>query len=673
MTRRHPLLRWTAPSLLLAVSTTALPGGAQAPDTPVRTPDPLAGAPATLPLPSDTVDEPIDTFALPAVVVTATRVPLDREALPTPVTVLTGRELRASGVRTVADALRQVPGATVVRSGPIGAQTSLFLRGGESDYVQVLIDGVNVNDPGDAFDFANLSLDQVERIEVVRGPVSVLYGSDAVAGVVQVFTRRGSGAPIVTAEVTGGRGEQRRGSEDGYATYDAEVGLAGAAGPVTYAIGGTGNLRLGWRVRPGAEISLTSRVTDGRYHFPTDGTGAIVDANAFLDRTLWTTAIQAGLQLHERVDAQFQLATVSRRQSTVDRPDGPDDTEGTFAYTLDFDGTRRLADARVNARLPGTVVTAGIDWESAEATTDYASRSAFGPFDAAADFERATTGYYLQALASPFDRLHLTLGGRVDDSESYGTFTTHRVGAALELTAGTRVRGALGRAFREPTFAEAFGSGFGDRGNAALEPEQSSSWEMGLEQEVGPAVLAATWFDQRYDQLIQFTFAPPSADDPNYFNIGEARARGLELEARAASGPWSATASYSWLETEVLDPGLASDASFAEGESLLRRPGRSGSVTGHYAFQTATVSITVNAVGEREDLDFSGGFPAPRITLPAYATVDLAGSYTLPFSGPATELLVRVENALDADYQAIAGFPAPGRVARLGARLRVGR
>ena len=134
-----------------------------------------------------------DTTTLNPIVITATRVPVDQSVAPTAVTVIRGEDLRARGVVMVSDALASVPGMTVVRSGSFGATTSLFARGGESDYVKVLIDGVPVNNPGGAFDFASLTTDNLDRIEIVPGPASVAYGSDAVAGVIQLFTRRGTG------------------------------------------------------------------------------------------------------------------------------------------------------------------------------------------------------------------------------------------------------------------------------------------------------------------------------------------------------------------------------------------------------------------------------------------------------------------------------------------------
>src|SRR2546429_4347971 len=148
--------------------------------------------------------EPTDTVALNPVVVTATRIPTPADGVPVAVTVLRGTELRERGILTVAEALRGVPAASVVTTSSYGSQTSLFLRGGQSNYVKVLIDGVPQNAPGGAYDFANLTTDNIERIEVVRGPASVLYGSDAVAGVVQIFTRDGGGPTQGRVAASGG-------------------------------------------------------------------------------------------------------------------------------------------------------------------------------------------------------------------------------------------------------------------------------------------------------------------------------------------------------------------------------------------------------------------------------------------------------------------------------------
>ncbi len=170
--------------------------------------------------------EPADTTRLDPVVVTATRVPTPQASVTATVTVLDGAALEAQGIRMIGDALRTVPGLDVVQSGSYGGLTSVFVRGGESDYVKVLIDGVPVNEPGGAFDFSTLSIENVERIEIVRGPVSVMYGSDAVAGVVQIFTRRGEGRTEGVAAARGGT----------YGSFDWNASAQGGTDRVRYGL-----------------------------------------------------------------------------------------------------------------------------------------------------------------------------------------------------------------------------------------------------------------------------------------------------------------------------------------------------------------------------------------------------------------------------------------------------
>lgn len=679
MTKRFPLrLTLAAACLFVAVP----PAGAHVPAAGQSVP------PDTVP--ADTQALPGDAVLLPGLIVTATRVPMRAEALPTPVTVLTAADLRARDVRTVADALRTVPGATVVQAGPRGGQTSLFLRGGQSGYVKVLVDGVPVNDAGGAIDLADLTTHQIDRIEVVRGPVSVLYGSDAVTGVVQIFTRRGQGAPSFSLTTTGGVGERRH--DDGrYGAMDAAGTLTGSAGPVGYTVGGGRswndgaypfnndrridalNARVDWDGSAGTDVSASVRFSDSDTGFPTDGAGNLVDLNARLERRSVSAGVEVGQRLSPRVVARVQVGLLDRDQLAHDEPDGPADTVGVYASRLHGTVRRLGGDARIDVALPRTMASVGIAVQDQRGTTSYASESEWGPLEAEAEFERQNRGYYAQLLSEPVPGLNLTAGGRLDDNAVFGTFRTHRVGLSYGAGA-TRVRGALGRAFREPTFPESFGSGFGDRGNPALVPERSRSWELGVDRHVvGPLRVGATWFDQQFRDMIQYTFATPEPDDPNYFNVGAATARGLEVAAEAEIERIRLDASYTWLTSRVRDPGLASDASFVEGDRLLRRPEHSASLAGRYRLQRGTVGVTIHRIGERDDLDFGAGFPAPRVTLPAYATVDLAAEHRLPAAtGLAWDVMLRVENAFDARYEAVRGFPAPGRLIAIGLRLRAG-
>src|SRR5829696_5982092 len=229
--------------------------------------------------------QPQDTTQLKELVVTANGAPTPADAVVSSVTTITGAELRDRGIQFLQDALRDIPGATVVQSGSYGGVSSLFLRGGESDYVKVLIDGVPVNQSGGGYNWANLTTDNVERIEVLRGPASVIYGSDAVTGVVQVFTRTGSpgvqlegGAEAGTfgtvnghGAVLGGTGtlgysaDASRHSTDGIYPFNNDYGNTVLSGALRSALGAEG------------DASLSVRFSDNRYHFPTDFSGALAD------------------------------------------------------------------------------------------------------------------------------------------------------------------------------------------------------------------------------------------------------------------------------------------------------------------------------------------------------------------------------------------------------------
>ena len=228
-----------------------------------------------------------DTARIAPVVVTATRSPLASDRVPATVTVVSGERLRAEGITTVADALRSVPGLTVVQSGSYGGAASLFIRGGESKFAKVLVDGVPVNDAGGAVDLSTLTTDNLDRIEIVRGPASVLYGSDAMAGVVQLFTRRGDGPVSGDASVRAGA----------LASRDADVALRGGGEGAHVSLAFANHRTDGFqpfnsRVRQSAasvllggargafDASLAARYTDRELHFPTTGAGEVVDSNA---------------------------------------------------------------------------------------------------------------------------------------------------------------------------------------------------------------------------------------------------------------------------------------------------------------------------------------------------------------------------------------------------------
>jgi vitamin B12 transporter len=627
--------------------------------------------------------EPVE---LEEIVVTATRSPQPADRVPTPTTVLDGEALRRRGIRLLADALREVPSLQVVPTGSWGGVTSLFLRGGESDYVKVLVDGVPLNAPGGYVDLAALTVDNVERVEVVRGPASVLYGSDAVSGVVQLFTRAGNGPVRGGAALTGGSHGSWAGElwgSAGGARVGASLAAARSRTDGTYDFNSDfDNTVLSARLHaaPGlaTDLAVSARWGDHTSHFPTDFTGAPVDRNQRTFERALTVGVEAGHRLAPAVEARVALSVLDADGGLADDPDGPADTAGyAFASRRSRDVSRRAADARLRFRVaPEASLTAGVALErereaqSGRSTSNFGG-GAFTEADTPFEQSRLTRGWYAQALAEPVQPLSLTAGARVDDSDAFGAFATWRVGAVVRAARATRIRGSAGTAFKAPSLAETWADSPFEVGNPALDPERTRSWEVGVAQELfdGGVTLEATWFDQRFRDLIQYQSAEPG--EPTYFNLGGAVARGLEAGTRIRLGRRIRLAlAWTRLHTEVTESGTGATSAFAPGEALLRRPANSGSIGVDLDASAAIrLGARVSVAGEREDLDFAE-FPARRVTLDGYALTDLSAEVRLPLAAPLLAT-VRLENAFDASYETIVGYPGRGRALFLG--LRTGR
>lgn len=629
-----------------------------------------------------TEPSPDSAIVLDPVVATATPVPVSASALGRYASVLDGERLRAEGVVDVAEALRRVAGVTVVRSGSFGAVSSVFLRGGESDYVRVLLDGVALNQPGGAIDLAGLTMENVDRIEIVRGPASGLYGSDAVSGVIQIFTRRGAGGLAGSATAFGGSYgrtdgmlEFRGGSEAAsfalsVARYDTDGILAFNNRHLNTVVSGGAEARIG----SASTARVTARLEDRVYRFPTDGSGAAVDIN----QASFSEAATLGIEIERRLGDQVELRTLvslhDADTGTQDPADGPDDVAGFYAFHS-LDAMRRLAaDVRLNwRRSDRTLLTLGTEFEEQRVRSFNESLSEFGPSTGRSANARSNAAGYAHLLTA-VGPSSVSGGVRVEQNEHYGEFLSYQAGFSLPLAAGTRLTASAGRGIKEPTFYEVFASGFAT-GNPELDPERSLAWEAGLEQAFGTmARLTAVWFDQSFEDLIQYTFLPPEPGDPNFFNVAAASSRGVEVEADAAFGGVGISAGWTWLATEVVDAGFdeGASATFVEGEVLLRRPGHQGNVGVRGGVGSRMRwDAGLRLVGERSDRNFSV-FPAEPVTLDSYTVLNLGVGATLlsPQPGrPGFELLVRAENVGDTDYEEAFGFRSPGRAFYLGGRL----
>lgn len=622
-----------------------------------------------------TAQQPQDTLVLKPVVVTVTRIPVPIDIVASPVTVLRGADLAAQGIRTVGEALRAVTGAHVVETGSFGGQTSLFLRGGENDYVKVLVDGVPMNQPGGAMDLAHLTTDNVERIEIVAGPGSVLYGSDAVTGVIQIFTRNGLGRTRLGAEV-------RRGT---YETTAAAADLEGGTRTVGYSIrtsrftsdglypvnnqyrNSVISARL--RLTPDAqtEASLSYRYADGIYHFPTNGQGQPADSNQRSAERGPLVSLGLSRSLARgRFETRILASLRESRLRFDDEPDSPGE-DGTF-WSRDYI-RRAAAGALVSWRPRGsTAFTAGVDYEDERQRGRSEFSASFGTFPDSIRVQRSTASYFVQVVLDAWP-LAVTAGGRLDDNSQFGAHGTYRVGIVFRPRPESRVRLSIGTGFKEPTFFENYAQGF-VVGNPDLKPERSLSWEAGVDRTLaaGRITLAGTYFRQRFRDLIEYTGTPPSGQ-PNYFNVSGATAGGVEARLEWIVTPAVALVlPYTYLHTEVKEGSLdgGADGLFVAGAPLLRRPRHTFAPRLAADFGTRTrMTIAARYVGPRDDLDFNRPAGSRRVALEPYTQVSASAVYTLG----QVELSGRVDNVFNDRSPEIAAFRPRGRVISLGGRV----
>lgn len=621
-----------------------------------------------------------DTATLAPVVVTATRLPSAAGAATLSTTVITGDDLRARGVTTVLQALRETPSVAVVQGGSYGQQTSVFLRGGQSNYTQVMIDGVVVNDPGGAIDFANLTTDNIDRIEIVRGPASVLYGANAVTGVIQIFTRRGNGPAQLSAWARGGT----------YGTREGELSAMGGDAKLNYSLSaaqhntngiyevnsaarnGTygGSLRLAPDAR--SDVALSLRYVDAGAHIATNSNGVPNDSNQTHTERRFIGSLDAGRFLTSRLEARVSLGATNADTRSEDRPDSPGDTD--FPYDIRSRLYRRTVDARLNFQLaPDVIVTGGGAYE-----TQHQRSTGNDP-------ERRTVrAGYAQLAGTSFSRLSYTAGVRLDHNSTFGDFTSYRAGAAYDLPSATRIHAAVGTAFREPTFEESSSAQPFDVGNPQLRPERSRSWEVGAEQSIvrGRASIGATYFNQRFRDMIQYD-GLVAEGAANYYNLAAATSNGVELTLHVTPvAPLTLSASYTYTRTRVTNAGIDSSATanFVQGARLLRRPANLASATATYAFARPSTSLDleVTTIGDRDDRDFSDQvtFVPKAVTLPSYTVVAIAGELGVLRRGaavPALTLTARVDNLFDQRYQQIFGFASPRRTFLVGVKVAASR
>lgn len=623
------------------------------------------------------------------VVITATRREIPLEEAGVTVSLLDAPDIEGRLKRDVLQVLREVPGLTVVQTGSRGGTTDLFVRGAESNHNLVMIDGFQVNRGGGAFDFANLTSDNLDRIEVVRGASSSLFGSDAVASAINLISRRGEGPPRAELRAMAGSrhtfeerltysgGEEQFGYSMSIGRYDTHGSL-----PLNSDAHHTSG-RLRFDVRQSRELSLGVTVvyTDSEFNFPTDFVSGVGFPPVDPRQGRESRELLAGLDLAYRAAAWWDhrlkvgVYDVSIRDFDPLDPIPSDFAEvQTLALerrvTLDY---RQLFMTPLSSDLDSNF-TIGVEVEGQTFRQNRSSVPPSGaPTTTAVDNARRTVAGYLQEELAIADQVFLTAGLRLDQNSEFGRSWNPRGSVAYLVTGtGTKFRASGGTGIKEPSFLENFGLGASLQGNPDLDPERSLTWDVGFDQTFGEkdAVLNLSYFQNRYQDLVAFV---PSGSVFTWENIQGAVSYGIEarLSARLA-GPVSAGASYTFLRTRVTDDGGQSDTAFVEHEDLLRRPRHSGSAFVDLDVAGVHANLAAIVVGSRMDRDFAASFSGQRVRLEGYVRVDLAASYRVwenVQERRSLDLKLLVQNLLDEDYREVFSTPSPGLSVMGGAEV----
>ena len=627
-----------------------------------------------------------------AVIVSATRTEAPLAQLASSATVIGAEEIERRQHPPLTDLLRGTPGAVVVANGTRGAVASLFLRGGESNYTKVLLDGIPLNEPGGTFDFGGVSTENLQRVEIVRGAQSALFGSDAMAGVIQLFTTRGAGKTTGGAGIEGGS----------FATSRVSANAAGKAGAFDYSAGlarymtdnegennafdnttlsGTAGLALSQT----ASLRFVGRAELGTVGTPGQTAFGRPDLDAGFERrngvggVTFTQAITPSLSQR----ATYALTTTHQTSTNLilDPPYTPSFEGSTapfefsdFGYDTHNELRRHYATYQADWRLPATSGTAGthllttaLDWDGERALlTDRQANTS-------SKASRNNVGWTIQEQAL-WSRVFVTGGLRVEHNDSFGTAVVPRGSIAYVAHRGhgglgdTKLKASAGRAIKEPTLLQSFSLSPFALGNPALEPERSTSADLGIEQRLvsDRARVELTWFGSRYRDIISTQTISFNPFTSQYFNIGLTRARGAELSGELAPAAGVLVrGGYTLLQSKVIDSTSSFSTVFAPGQWLLRRPRHSGFAG--IAFTKARFSADLAGVfvGRRVDSDFSSLEP-PMLSNDGYATWDLRAAYRL--IGPLS-ITVAADNLADADYMDPLGYPALGRAVRIGAKV----
>ena len=589
------------------------------------------------------------------IVVSATRIPIPEDESPASVSVITAQDFETKQTRRVADALREVPGLSIVQTGTPGQLTSLFTRGLGSDQTQVLLDGIPINQGlAGLFNFADLTTDNIDRIEVVRGPQSTLYGPRALAGVVQIFTKQGSGPP--TEEFTAEAGSN--------STFREMFESSGAFGKFDYSIGlsrldtdnerpnnqyrlTSGIANVGWS--PNEQLRISALFT---YSLADTGNPNTIFDPRPIDNLLterWLVAPHLDFKPVDWWEHKLIVSYDHERQVNDPNQDGfVGATRALFERTtVDYQNDLKPAS--------WITLTSGFFYNRVNAGEERPFISqAFGPQPTFISDHTEETAVFLQASATPFKGLNLVAGGRYDYFNQFGDVWTYRfAGSYLIAKTDTHLHASVATGFSPPSSQDKiFGNNFG------LQPVKDLGWDIGVEQRFweGRVLFGATYFHNDLSNVIGFNGLFET------LNLGAARTQGLETELKVNPLPdLTITATYTYLDTEKTS---VADISQLQGARLPRRPRNEAYVSASYLWcNKLRTTIEAKFVNAREELNFGG----PNFDIEDYSFVNLVAEYEISahFS-----IFGRIDNLTNEQYSEVFGFPALGRTAYGGFKVR---
>ena len=602
--------------------------------------------------PSVAVEEEDPLYYADEIVVTASRIKWPIEKTASSLTIITKEEIRTYQTTSVVEILRSVTGMEVSRSGSAGKTSSVMIRGSNSNHCLLMINGVPLNDPTTGgFDFSNLVATDVERIEIVRGPHGILYGSNAIGGVINIVTDAPEEGARRSISLSGGS----------FGTAAGSVSASGVTGNSAYSFSLSrtttdGRFANDFYKNTSLTGTVSGRITDKselslgvKYYDVSSGVrGPSFDADPDAVQSGGAFLVSPTFKHYVNGNWNFFLRTsFFTNEITFDDPLDALDT-GPYAGDIfsEINSDVQTATWQNNLRFLDRIwAVTGVDWR--EERTTNSSMSPFGPTNF--DNKVRDLGLFLNLIFDFNSRFTASTGVRIDDHSEFGTEPTYKVSLAAPVReTGTTIKGSIGSGFRAPSLNELFYPGYG---NPDLLPEESVGYDIGIGQEIRALRISfdAIYFRNDYTNMISW--------DPETFlagNIGESRSRGVEFGASFdPTKSLSLRGSYTFTDTDDL----------STGKQLLRRPRHSGGIRLVLNTGPFDVLLSSTLVGERLDNDFGG--PLGEYYNSSYYRHDAAITY---HHGDLLEIFARVENVLDEQYDEVAGYPSPGIRSMAGIR-----